>query len=57
MQKDDFLTSSGPGREAAWEARPTEVDAYLANEATGDAHEKLTDTGEQIKDWPLGHGN
>ncbi len=50
----DMSTASGPSPEAAWEARIAEVDTYLsANEATGDAHEKLSDTGAQIKDWLL----
>ena len=38
----DMSTASGPGPEAAWEARIAEVDTYLAaNAATSDAH---TDT-------------
>ena len=50
----DMSASSGPGPEAAWEARIAEVDTYLAaNTATSDAHGQLTDTGEQIKDWLL----
>ncbi len=49
----DLTTSSGPGPEAAWEARAAEVDAHLINAAASDAHEKLTDTGEQITDWLL----
>ena len=49
----DLTTSSGPGPEAAWEARAAEVDGYLANAAPGDTHEKLTDTGQQITDWLL----
>lgn len=54
----DLSASSGPGPEAAWEARVAEVDTYLAaNPATGDAHEKLTDTGVQIKDWLLNRVN
>jgi len=48
-------TSSGPGAEAAWEARAAEVDAYLDSAATGDTQEKLSETGEQIKDWLLEH--
>ena len=47
----DLATSPGP--EAAWEARAAELDAHLINAATSDAHEKLTETGEQIKDWLL----
>ena len=48
----DMSASSGPGPEAAWEARVAEVDTYLrADPATSDAHETLTDTGGQIKDW------
>ena len=53
----DLTTSSGPGPEAAWEARAAEVDGYLANATTGNAHEKLTDTGEQITDWLLNRVN
>ncbi len=50
----DLTASSGPGPEAAWEARAAEVDAYLpASAVTVDAREKLTDTGAQIKDWLL----
>ncbi len=50
----DLTTPSGPGPADAWEARAAEVDTYLGdNAATGDAHEKLTEAGEQIKDWLL----
>ncbi len=50
----DMSAASGPSPEAAWEARIAEVDTYLsANAATSDAHEQLTDTGVQIKDWLL----
>ena len=48
----DQTTSSGPGAEAAWEARVAEVDD-LASAATGNTQEKLSETGEQIKDWLL----
>ncbi len=50
---NDLTTSSGPGPEAAWEARAAEVDSHLIAPATGDANEKLTETGVQIKDWLL----
>ena len=53
----DLTTSSGPGPEEAWEARAAEVDDYIANAATGDTHEKLTDTGAQITDWLLNRVN
>ncbi len=53
----DQTTSSGPGAEAAWEARAAEVDDYLANAVTGDTQEKLSETGEQIKDWLLDRVN
>ena len=50
----DLSTPSGPSPEAAWEARVAEVDTYLAaNPATGEAQEKLSDTGVEIKDWLL----
>ena len=49
----DVTTSSGPGPEAAWEARATEVDGHLIDAATSDTQEQLTETGEQIKDWLL----
>ena len=49
----DLTTSSGPGPEAAWEARAAEVDARLISAAASDAHETLTDTGGQITDWLL----
>ena len=50
----DVTTTSGPGPEAAWEARAAEIDTYLsADGATGDAHEKLSETGQQIKNWLL----
>lgn len=51
----DLTTSSGPGPEAAWETRAAEVDSHLIDPATSDAHEQLTETGEQIKDWLLDH--
>ena len=51
----DQTTSSGPGAEAAWEARAAEVDAYLESAAAGDPQEQLTEAGEQIKDWLLEH--
>ena len=47
----DMSASSGPGPEAAWETRVAEVDTYLSAESASDAHETLTDTGGQIKDW------
>lgn len=50
----DATVSSGPGPEAAWEARAAEVDTYFTESvASGDAQEKLSETGEQIKDWLL----
>ncbi len=49
----DVTTSSGPGPEAAWEARAAEVDGHLINAAASDAGEQLTETGGQIKDWLL----
>ncbi len=49
----DMTTSSGPGPEAAWEARAAEVDGHLINAAASDAGERLTETGGQIKDWLL----
>ncbi len=49
----DLTTSSGPGPEAAWEARAAEVDVHLVDAAASDAQEQLTETGEQIKDWLL----
>ena len=49
----DLATSSGPGPEAAWEERAAEVDAHLIDAATSDAHETLTETGEQLTDWLL----
>ena len=54
----DLTITSGEGPEAAWEARAAEVDTYLGdNAATGDAHEKLTEAGERIKDWLLEHAD
>ena len=49
----DLTTSSGPGPEAAWEARAAKVDTHLINAATSDAHGKISETSEQIKDWLL----
>lgn len=50
----DLSTTSDAAPQDAWEARAAEVDTYVAeNIATGDAHDKLTETGEQIKDWLL----
>ena len=54
---NDLTTSSGPGPEAAWEARAAEVDAHLIDAATTDAQEQLTETGEQFKDWLLGRAD
>ena len=50
---NDLTTSSGPGPEAAWEARAAEVDVHLVDAAATDAQEQLSETGEQIKDWLL----
>ncbi len=50
----DLTTASSPGPEAAWEEHVTEVGSYISDAAVaGDAHERLSETGSQIKDWLL----